>query len=241
MWSKKIKYLLTKKTNRPKIIVLIDPDKYNPEVVQLADKTFVDLFFVGGSTLKKNNIHQTIQKIKKISGKPVIIFPGDEKQISPLADGILFLSLVSGRNPEYLIDKQVKAAPILLKYNIPFLPTAYILINGNTISTTEKITRTSSLPQNKKLIFNTCLASAMLGMQAIYLEAGSGAKKIIRPDIINHIKQHLDIPVIAGGGISNVHHIEAYLKTGVDCMVIGNALEKNPLFLNDIKNYFQWK
>lgn len=242
MWSKKIKILLKRNKVRPKIAVLIDPDKFNKDIVILADKAFVDLIFVGGSLLEQSNVHSTIKKIKKYTRKPVIIFPGDEKQISPLADGILFLSLVSGRNPDYLIGKQIKAAPIIQKYQLPYLPTAYLLIDGQHASTTQKITQTDSLPQNKKIIFDTCLASVMLGMQAIYLEAGSGAKKIIQPDIIHYIKSKIsEVPLIVGGGISSIQHIESYLSTNVDCLVIGNALEKNPLFLNDIQKHFQWK
>ncbi|GAB4199427.1 MAG: geranylgeranylglyceryl/heptaprenylglyceryl phosphate synthase [Bacteroidia bacterium] len=241
MWSKKIKHLIERKRNRPRIAVLIDPDKFNKEVVILSDKSFVDFFFVGGSYLHHSDVHSAIRKIKQYTSKPVILFPGDEKQLSPLADGILFLSLVSGRNPEYLIEKQIKAAPFIQKHRIPFLPTAYILVNGNKISTTEKVTNTHSLPQNKDIIYKTALASAMIGMQAIYLEAGSGAKKIIRSDIVNYIKSHIDLPLIVGGGICSVQQIEQYIHTKADCLVIGNALEKNPLFLNDIKNYFQWK
>lgn len=241
MWSKKIKHLIQRKGNRPKIAVLIDPDKFNKDVVTLSDKLFVDFFLVGGSYLENGNVHHTIVQIKKYSKKPVIIFPGDEHQISKLADGILFLSLVSGRNPDYLIEKQIKAAPKIQSYQIPFLPTAYLLVDGNRLSTTEKITKTSSLPQNKKIIYNTCLAAVMLGMQAIYLEAGSGAQKNIRLDIVTHVKNNLQVPVIVGGGISSISAIKKYLKTNVDCLVIGNALEKNPLFLADIQKYFQWK
>ncbi len=241
MWSPKIKLLLQRRKNRPKIAALIDPDKFNEAVVLLAQDSFVDFFLVGGSLLHKSTIHQSILKIKKHSDKPIIIFPGDEKQISPLADGILFLSLVSGRNPEYLIQKQIQAAPVIHKYNIPSLPTAYVLINGNNISMTEKITNTSALPQYKKIIYHTCLASAMLGMQAIYLEAGSGAQKIIHPNIVNYIKQQLSLPLIVGGGISSIDAIEKYIHSSADCLVIGNALEKNPLFLSDIKKHFQWK
>ncbi len=241
MWSKKIKLILQRKANRPKMAVLVDPDKFNKKVILLADKLFVDFFLIGGSDLKESNIHHVIVEIKKYSKKPVIIFPGDEKQISKNADGILFLSLVSGRNPEYLIEKQVQAAPVIQKYQIPFLPTAYLLIDGKHISTTQKVTGTSSLPQNKKVIYNTCLAATMLGMQAIYLEAGSGANKTIRPDIITHIKKNIPLPLIVGGGIKNTSAIEKYVDTPVDCLVIGNALEKNPLFLADIQKHFQWK
>ncbi len=242
MWSKKIKHLLSRKKHRPKIIVLIDPDKFNRDVLHLANNLkFVDLFFVGGSQLNGTSVHSTIKTIKQHSKKPVIIFPGDESQISPLADGILFLSLVSGRNPEYLIEKQITAAPIIQKYKLPFLPTAYLLIDGKSTSTTQKITQTKALPQNKTIIFQTSLAAAMLGMQAIYLEAGSGAKKTIHPKIIQHLKSKIPLPLIVGGGIHSIQHIQQYTTTPADALVIGNALEKNPLFLTKIKNYFQWK
>lgn len=242
MFSKKIKKLLIRKNYRPKFAVLIDPDKFNEKVITLSNQTFIDFFLVGGSVLQKNSsVHKTISKIKKLSKKPVIIFPGDENQISPLADGILLLSLVSGRNPDYLIEKQVKAAPVIQKYKLPFLPTAYLLIDGNFESTTSKVTHTIPLSQNKNIIYNHCLASAMLGMQAIYLEAGSGAKKTIKPEIIKYIKSKLSLPLIVGGGINSIKHIQQYITTPVDCLVIGNTLEKNPLFLSEIQNHFQWK
>lgn len=242
MWSPKIKSLLKRSRHKPKIIILIDPDKFDEtNFIFFTKHQFVNLFFVGGSQLNGSSVHTTIRKMKKHTQKPIIIFPGDETQISPLADGILFLSLVSGRNAEYLIEKQIKAAPVIQKYALPFLPTAYLLIDGNNLSTTQKITNTSTLPQDKKSIYTTCLAASMLGMQAIYLEAGSGAQKTIHPKIIHYIKKKLNLPLIVGGGISSVHHIEQYLSTPVDALVIGNALEKNPLFLNDIKRYFQWK
>ena len=173
---------MLKKTNHTQLIILIDPDKYNPSLVDLANTCNVSYIFVGGSSLKKNNFDKTIHSIKSKTTIPVIIFPGDETQLSKKADGLLILSLLSGRNSEYLIGKHVKVAQKIKASGIVTIPTGYILVEGHRKSATQKITKTEALSSSKDIL-NTAIAGELLGKHLIYLEAGSGAKKTVLPTI----------------------------------------------------------
>lgn len=228
--------LLNKQTHT-QLIILIDPDKYNPELIKIANKSKVAYIFVGGSVLKKNTFEKTIKSIKSITKIPVIIFPGDETQISKHADGILILSLLSGRNAEYLIGKHVKAASKIKASKLKVIPTGYILIDGANTSTTQKITNTKPLI-NKKEIIETAIAGELLGKQLIYLEAGSGAKKTLATSIIKEVKKNITIPVIVGGGIDSVTKAKNSLVGNPDYLVVGNALEKNINLLKDLNTLF---
>lgn len=228
---------MLKKQTHTKLIILIDPDKYNPELIKLTDKNKVAYIFVGGSILKKNTFEKTIKSIKEITKIPVIIFPGDETQVSKHADGILMLSLLSGRNAEYLIGKHVKAASKIKASNLKVIPTGYILIDGANKSTTQKITKTKPLT-NKKEIIETAIAGELLGKKLIYLEAGSGAKKTLNTSIIKDVKKNISIPLIVGGGIDSVLKVKNILLSNPDYLVIGNALEKSPDILIEIQKIF---
>lgn len=226
-------------SKKPLLAVLIDPDKYNPELIKIADKSKVTCFLVGGSRLENGDIHRTILEIKKISKIPVILFPGDETQLSKQADGLLLLSLLSGRNPDYLIGKHISAAPVIKKMKLEHLPTAYLLIDGGHVSTTQRVTQTNALdPANTNYIINTALAAEQLGFKAIYLEAGSGAKTSVPVSLVKAIKKKITIPVIIGGGINSVAKTRAAIKSGANMLVIGNALEKNVYLLRDISTCF---
>lgn len=224
-------------TPHTKLIILIDPDKYNPELVDLANRSKVTYIFVGGSKLKQNNFEKTIKSIKSKTNIPVIIFPGDETQISKHADAILLLSLLSGRNPEYLIGKHVLAAEKIKKSKLHVIPTGYILVKGGAVSTTQKVTKTKSLI-NQKEIVHTAIAGELLGKRIIYLEAGSGAKNSIRSSIIQAVKKELSIPLIVGGGIDSLSKAKTIYKANPDYMVIGNALEKNINLLTELNSLF---
>jgi phosphoglycerol geranylgeranyltransferase len=228
--------LLTKQTHT-QLIILIDPDKYNSELIKLANKTKVSYIFVGGSVLKNNTFEKTIKSIKSITKIPVIIFPGDESQVSKHADGILMLSLLSGRNAEYLIGKHVKAASKIKASNLKVIPTGYILIDGANTSTTQKITKTKPLT-NKKEIIETAIAGELLGKKLIYLESGSGAKKALEASIIKEVKKNITIPLIVGGGIDSVSKAQKSIIPNPDYIVIGNALEKKPELLIEIDKLF---
>jgi len=221
---------MLKKTAHTKLIVLIDPDKYNPELIVLANICKVHCFFVGGSELKFNLFNKTIKSIKSLTKKPVIIFPGDETQISKYADAILILSLLSGRNPDYLIGKHVISARKIIASKLKTIPVGYILVNGNKVSTTQKITKTKPISDTSTLI-NTAIAAELLGKKLIYLEAGSGANAPIKNSIIKTIKNEINIPIIVGGGINTIQKANNILKENPDYIVIGNALEKTPDFL----------
>lgn len=228
---------MLRKTKHTKLIILIDPDKYNPDLIGIANNCKVSYIFVGGSGLKKNNFEKTIKAIKNKTNIPVIIFPGDETQISKLADGLLILSLLSGRNADYLIGKHVIAASKIKASKLKVIPTGYILVDGGTISTTQKITKTKSL-SNKKEIVDTAIAGELLGKQLIYLEAGSGAKKNLNASLIRSVKQNISIPLIVGGGIDSVSKAKAVISSNPDYIVVGNALEKNPNLLLELNSLF---
>jgi len=232
-----IKKLVASK--KPLLAVLIDPDKFNSELIHLANKSKVACFLVGGSELEKGDVTKTVLAIKKISKIPVILFPGNEAQLSKYADGLLLLSLLSGRNPDYLISKHITAAPLIKKMKLEHLPTAYLLINGGTTSTTERVTGTLPLdPKNKTLIINTALAAEQLGFKAIYLEAGSGAKTSVAAPLVKNIKKEISVPLIVGGGIDSRKKAEEIIKAGANMVVIGNALEKNVFLLTEISKCF---
>lgn len=224
---------------RQQLAVLIDPDKQPIEslvqLIELANNAKVDFFFVGGSLLLENRFEYTIETIKKHSEIPVIIFPGNSYQLSAKADGLLFLSLVSGRNPEYLIGQQVIAAPFVKEAGLKTIPTAYLLIDGGRISTTSYITQTVPIPNDKPdIAVATALAGEMLGMKLIYLEAGSGALNTVSAGLIKAVKQNVSIPVIVGGGIRSAEQAEAICRAGADILVVGNVLEKEPELLMEI-------
>ena len=232
------KISLANKKKQAQLAVLIDPDKFSPELIKLANQCNVHYFFVGGSELTNGNIEKTISTIKKLSKIPIIIFPGDEKQLSAKADAVLFLSLLSGRNPDYLIGKQVLAAPFIKRKNLECISTAYILVDGNRKSTTQKVTNTKPLNDTKTII-NTCLAAELLGFKTIYLEAGSGAEKNINATLVKKVKQSIAVPLLVGGGITNTSKAQQALNAGADVLVVGNALEKNSVLLKELSLLFK--
>jgi phosphoglycerol geranylgeranyltransferase len=226
------------KKKQAQLAVLIDPDKFNIQLIKLANQCNVHYFFVGGSKLTNGNIEKTISIIKKHSKIPVIIFPGDEKQISAKANAVLFLSLLSGRNPDYLIGKQVLAAPFIKRKKIECISTAYILVEGDKKSTTQKVTNTQPLSNNKKIV-HTAIAAELLGFKTVYLEAGSGAKKNIHTALIKKVKQNIDVPLFVGGGIDSIAKAKQAIRSGADMLVVGNALEKNIYLLKELSLLFK--
>jgi phosphoglycerol geranylgeranyltransferase len=224
---------------KPLLAVLVDPDKYNPELIKRADSLSVSFFLVGGSRLEKGDLHKTISDIKKNSDLPVILFPGDEKQLDKNADGLLLLSLLSGRNAEYLIEKHVRAAPVIKKMKLKHLPTAYLLVGGNSVSATQMVTQTEPMdPLNADKIVHTCIAAEQLGFKAVYIEAGSGAKTSVAPELIRKIKKNISLPVLVGGGIDSAAKAKRLINAGANLIVVGNALEKNVYLLTELSSCF---
>ena len=224
------------KSKEKKLAVLIDPGKITTDklilTVKNSQKSGVDIFFVGGSIISQN-IDNTIKIIKDNSDIPVILFPGSIYQLSDNADAVLLLSLISGRNPEFLIGNQVIAAPFLKKSKLEVISTGYILIDGGTKTSVEYMSNTKPIPTDKTdIAVATALAGEMLGMSAIYLEAGSGAHFPVNKDIIKEIKENIKIPIIAGGGIRNKEDLETTCIAGADIIVTGTAFENNPELIN---------
>jgi phosphoglycerol geranylgeranyltransferase len=224
------------------IAVLIDPEKCDngEKLFALLDKAafaHVDYLFVGGSTVSRSEFQQTISAIRSHSSLPLIIFPGSFHQISEEADAILFLSLISGRNPDFLIGHHIAAAQELSEMQIEVLPTGYILIDGGTKSSVAYVSQTTPIPnESLSIIRNTALAGKLLGMQLLYLDAGSGAKECVSEKCI-HTLRDLGLPIIVGGGIREIDQMAALHKSGASVVVIGNKLEEDIDFLLDIRSY----
>lgn len=218
------------------LTVLIDPDKFKLSeaatfLQKLPEET--SFLFVGGSTANENNTEDTIEGIRRNCHLPVIIFPGDYSQINGEADGLLFLSLISGRNPEYLIGQQVKAIPFLQKTSLEVIPTGYILIEGGKESAVARVSGTEPLSQNKvDVIVQTAMAGEYSGKQLIYLEAGSGAAFPVANEIISEVKKAISVPLVVGGGIRSENQLQAAYASGADMVVIGSAFEEGTFFIN---------
>ena len=232
--------LKAKKEGKKLLAVLIDPEKIDIENIPLffekVHQSIATHIFVGGSTDKNNQTKNVVIAIKNVTKLPVILFPGDVTQITNTADGILFLNLLSGRNPEYLIEQQIKAAPILQKTTLEILPTGYVLIDGGKETATQRVSNTKPISQNnKELIKNTSKAGELLGKKLIYLEAGSGAKVPVDASIISIVKNNLNIPLIVGGGIRSKKQLENAFAAGADIVVIGTAFENDETFFNQLK------
>lgn len=224
---------------QPKLAVLIDPDRHTDATLQqlaaLAVNSRVDVFLVGSSLLLQNRFEATIAYLKQHTAIPVVIFPGNNYQISAQADAILLLSLISGRNAEYLIGQHVTAATAIKQAGIEVLPTGYMLIDGGRTSTTSYITQTLPIPNDKPdVAVATALAGEQLGLKLIYLEAGSGAHSTVNPQLVKAVKQQVSLPVIVGGGIRTAAQAEQLCLAGADMLVVGNVLEKDPEVLLEI-------
>ena len=212
--------------------LLIDPDKYTPEsLAHMAELTRdhpPDLFLVGGS-LVVSPIDETIRFLKKHVKAPVFLFPGNVTQLSDHADGILFLSLITGRNAEFLIGNHVLAAPRLVRSGIEVIPTGYMLIENGRFTSVEYMSQTRPIPYGKTdIAVATAQAGELLGLKLIYLEAGSGATRTVGIDTIRAIREAVSLPLVAGGGIRTAEEAERVFEAGADLIVIGNALEEYP-------------
>jgi phosphoglycerol geranylgeranyltransferase len=231
-------HILKSKANNEKLLaILLDPDKIdlnNTEIlIEKINYSPATHIFIGGSLVKNNILDELILKIKEDCDLPVVLFPGNPSQISDKADAILFLSLISGRNPDYLIEHQVKAAPILKKTQLEIISTGYILIKSGTETAVERVSKTNPLDRNNpELALATAQAGEMLGNKLIYLEAGSGAKQAVPLEMIKKVSQNIKIPLIVGGGIIDLQGIQNAYDSGADLVVIGTAFEKDVDFFD---------
>lgn len=211
------------------LAILIDPDKFNVSQAQKALSRLtknVSFIFVGGSEVEAFHTEKTVKKIKTFSSLPVILFPGDHSQITETADSILFLSLLSGRNPEFLIEQHIKSVKYLRNSSLEIIPTGYILIDGGKNCAVHRVSNTTPIPQTDvELIVETALAGQFSGKKLIYLEAGSGAVYPVEPKIISEVKKAISIPLIVGGGIRNSEKMDELFNAGADIIVVGTAFE----------------
>ncbi|MFC6097246.1 geranylgeranylglyceryl/heptaprenylglyceryl phosphate synthase [Flavobacterium qiangtangense] len=227
-----------KKANKKLLAILLDPDKVDlkniKSLVSKIKQSPATHIFIGGSLVLNNSIDQIILELKKEISLPVLLFPGNPSQISNEAHGILFLSLLSGRNPDFLIEHQVKAAPILKKSNLEIISTGYILIESGNKTAVASVSKTIPLPRhNAEIAVDTALAGEFLGNKLIYLEAGSGAKLQVPLETISLVAKNISIPLIVGGGITNFDGIHEAFLAGADLVVIGTAFENNPNFFTN--------
>lgn len=230
-------------TSEKKLALLIDPDKHSRdslvEISRLAEKTKVHFIFVGGSLLH-SDITETIFIIRECYSGPIILFPGHATQVSPEADAILFLSLISGRNPEFLIGNHVVAAPVIKQSNLEVIPTGYLLIECGKTTSVEYMSNTRPIPNNKPdIAIATALAGEMLGLKVLYIEGGSGAQEHVSTDIISGIASNCSIPIIVGGGIRNIQTLETILDAGANIVVVGTAIEQHPELLAEMMKALQ--
>ena len=215
-------------------VALLDPDKKNDndllKMIQLVNDSDFDVVFVGGSLISDNEFESRIKAIFENTDLPVIIFPGSSSQLSKHADGVLFLSLISGRNPQYLIGEHVKSAPVIRNLGIEVIPTAYILLDGGVRSSVEVISNTSPIPMNKKdIILAHALAGEYLGNKLIFLEAGSGAKQYAACENISFLSSQLNIPIVVGGGVNTPDAAQKLVSSGAGYIVSGTQIEKIPI------------
>ncbi|HTO35915.1 MAG TPA: geranylgeranylglyceryl/heptaprenylglyceryl phosphate synthase [Flavobacterium sp.] len=232
-------FLNSKKKNQRLLAILIDPEKTSvediPVITNKIEKSPATHILIGGSTYNGKNLDNFISILKKELSIPVILFPGNFTQISDLADGILFLSLISGRNPDFLIENQVKAAPVLKKLTLEIIPTGYLLIDGSRESAVSRVSKTTPILNNDiETAVNTALAGEMLGMKLVYLEAGSGAKNPVSSKMITAVKKQLSVPLIVGGGITSQQQLNNAFEAGADLIVIGTAFENDINFFDKL-------
>ncbi len=219
---------------------LIDPDKISSreqlyEIARLAEDVNLDLFLFGGSLITKPEPFDMVKEIKAMCKVPVVLFPSSPMQIRKGADAVLFISLISGRNAEYLIGHHVAAAPYLKKTGMEILPTGYILVDSGVPTTALYVSNTYPIPANKpEIAVATALAGEMLGLQLLYLDAGSGAVNTVSPEMVSAVREATTIPIIVGGGVISASQANELHNAGADLIVVGTAAEKNPNFITEL-------
>ena len=231
--------IINKKANKKSFALLIDPDKQDKNqlitIIEKAKTANTDYFFVGGSLLTNDSLDTCLKTLKANCDIPVILFPGNAMQVNNKADGILFLSLISGRNAEMLIGKQVITAPILKQSSLEVLPTGYMLIDSGNPTTVSYMSNTTPIPAEKDAVAAcTAMAGEMLGLKLIFMDGGSGAQNPISEEMIASVGKSIDVPLILGGGISSGEKAIANCKSGADIIVVGNAIEKDENLISEI-------
>lgn len=224
---------------RKQLAVLIDPDCTNRAAIQAmaeyAQQDLIDYFFWGGSLVQQPQVDYYLSLLKALTDKPVVLFPGSHYQLNDKADGLLLLSLISGRNPDLLIGQHVQCAARIKRSSLEVIPTGYMLIDGGAPTSVSYMSQTKPIPANKPSIAAaTALAGSLLGLKLIYLDAGSGASRAISPAVIEAVRAEVDLPIFVGGGIRDLATATASLEAGADLIVVGNGLEDKPNWLPEL-------
>ena len=219
--------------------VLVDPDKTELQqmdtLLALGEQAKIDYWFVGGSLVISSQLDELVRHIKKNTSIPVVLFPGSPSQVTRQADALLYLSLISGRNPELLIGQHVLSAPFVKQSGLEILSTGYIVVDGGAPTTVSYISNAAPIPADKEdIALCTALAGEMLGMKLIYMDAGSGAKQPITTSMIKRVADQISIPLIVGGGIKTPEKAQESCKAGADLIVVGNAIEKEVTLISEI-------
>ncbi|MBI1315753.1 geranylgeranylglyceryl/heptaprenylglyceryl phosphate synthase [bacterium] len=215
---------------RTLLAVLLDPDRFSEDRLDaLLAQPGIDLFFVGGSLISGEGPESVLRRIRALSSIPTVLFPGSVLQVHPEADALLFLSLISGRNPELLIGQHVLAAPLVKRSQLEVIPTGYLLVDGGRPTTASYISGCLPLPHNKpEIAATTAMAGEMLGLRALYLDAGSGADRAVHPAMIEAVRSATEAPLIVGGGIRTSEQAFDAARAGATVVVVGNVLEQDP-------------
>ncbi|MBX2973275.1 MAG: geranylgeranylglyceryl/heptaprenylglyceryl phosphate synthase [Flavobacteriales bacterium] len=223
-----------RREGRKLLAVLIDPDfgqdrERLDRTVQNACMAKADLIFVGGSLLTSAAFDRCVQRVKELSDRPVVLFPGSPSQLSAHADAVLFLSLISGRNPELLIGHHVTAAPTVKALGMEAVPTGYMLVDGGRPTTVSYVSQTLPIPHDKPgIAAATALAGSYLGLRTIYMDTGSGALRTVSPEMVAAVRTHVELPIIVGGGIRDAQAARMLCEAGADVLVVGTAFEEDP-------------
>lgn len=232
--------ILTLRANKQKAIaVLVDPDDISDEecilLARTAQESGITYFFVGGSMLTSDRLEATVHLLKEHASLPIILFPGNHQHITSKADGVLFLSLISGRNADFLIGQQTLAAPAVKASKLEVLPTGYMLIDSGRPTTVSYISNTQPIPRNKpEIAACTAMAGELLGLKLFYLEGGSGATLEVPSTTIAATRKAVDAPIIVGGGIDSIEKAKTAFDAGADIIVVGTAIENNPAFVSEL-------
>jgi len=216
-------------------LLLIDPDRtsarHNRRLCEAAAECGVDALLVGTSFMLDTHFAEAVREVKQAAALPVIIFPGSFAQLTPDADAVLFTSLISGRNPEYLIGEQARGAPLVKRFGLEAIPTGYLLIESNNLTSVQYISGTLPIPAAKADIACAhALAAQYLGMRLVYLDAGSGAHEAVPCAMVREVSAYVEIPVIAGGGLCRPEDCAARIEAGAAMVVVGNSIETDPSF-----------
>lgn len=228
-----------KKSGKKSFVVLIDPDKVSLErldvLIRNSVAAGVDFFFMGGSLVLKDNLDESILHIKKSCNIPVVLFPGHPSQLSPHADALLYLSLISGRNADLLIGQHVISAPAVRQSGLEVISTGYMVVDGGAPTTVSYISNATPIPADKEdIALCTAMAGEMLGKKVIYMDAGSGAKTPVTESMIRRVSEDISVPLIVGGGIREAEKAYLNCRAGADVVVVGNAIEKEESLITEM-------